>query len=67
MNCHACLVIVLSMFSVWNNIHNLYVLGENILLLKKQNLLIKFSVTSGITVVKELRSEMLCHLPVQVN
>ena len=51
MNCHACLVIVLSMFSVWNTIHNVCVLGENILLLKEQNHLIKFSVTSGMSVV----------------
>ena len=51
MNCYACLVIVLSMLSVWNTMHNVCVLGENILLLKKQNHLIKFSVTSGMSVV----------------
>ena len=51
MNCYACLVIVLSMFSVWNTMNNVCALGENILLLKKQNHLIKFSVNSGMSVV----------------
>jgi hypothetical protein len=42
MNCYAWLVIVLCMFSVWNTMHNVCVLGENILLLKNKIIWLSF-------------------------
>jgi hypothetical protein len=42
--------------------HNVCALGENILLLKKQNHLIKFSVNSGMSVVFYEYSEVKFHV-----